>query len=96
MFILKITNAAKSDIIHAMNWYNKEKINLGHEFLEEVNQNFQIIQKNPQAFPVKYIPYHEVPLKRFPYIITYVIQKQNIIIKSIMSGKQHPVRKYRK
>lgn len=96
MFYLKITKAAKKDLVSAAAWYNKQKNNLGYEFLEEVNSYLKTIQKNPQLFAVKYLPYHEAPLSRFPYIITYIVQKQNVIVKAIMASKQFPSKKYRK
>ncbi len=95
MFVLKITKAAKSDLAHVIEWYNRKQTNLGYAFLEEVNQNLKFIVSNLQLFQVKYAPYHEVPLKRFPYIITYIVKKQEIIVKSVMAGKQNPIKKYR-
>ena len=95
MLNLKITQAAKVDVLHIIDWYNHRQENFGYKFLEELNLNLKIIQKNPQAFPVKYPPYHEVILRHFPCIITYIVYKKDVIIKSVMGAKQHPSKKYR-
>lgn len=73
MYRIQITKGALKDLEAAEKWYNKKRTALGFELLEEVNSHLNLLQQNPQIFPCKYYPYHEFPLKRFPYIITYII-----------------------
>jgi len=48
---VEFLKAAKLDIKHAKNWYNFQRINLGNEFLFEVEKLQAQIQANPEQFP---------------------------------------------
>lgn len=96
MYTIEITKAAKSDVEAIINWYETKKTDLGNQFLDQLNNCLITIQKHPKAFPVKYAPYHEVILKQFPYVLSYIIQREKIVITAVMGAKQHPLKKYRK
>lgn len=96
MYHIDISKSARKDIVSAIDWYNIKKQDLGYQFLEELNDYIQVLKDKPNAFPVKHFPYHEFPLKRFPYIVVYIIQKKQVIIKAVLSAKKLPSKKYRK
>jgi plasmid stabilization system protein ParE len=74
-------------------WYEKQRKDLGEEFLAEVDQKLKIIQSNPQLFAVVKKPYHQAPLERFPFLIVYEIIKNDIIVYAIFHTSRNPNKK---
>lgn len=74
-------------------WYEKQRKDLGEEFLAEVDQKLKIIQSNPQLFAAVKKPYHQAPLERFPFLIVYEIIKNDIIVYAIFHTSRNPNKK---
>lgn len=48
-------------------WYEKQKENLGEDFLKEVEKKLKVVHSNPFLFASIKKPYHQAPLERFPF-----------------------------
>ena len=81
---------AELDMREAALWYEKEKANLGIEFLEAVEEKLKIIESNPQLFEVKYKEVHRAFLNRFPFAIHYKVEEQNIFILAVLHTSLNP------
>lgn len=75
-------------------YYESQKLNLGEEFIEEVEKLFLTIKLNPLLFSAIQQPYHQAPLKRFPFVIVYQVIKKDIIVYAVFHTKRNPKRKY--
>jgi plasmid stabilization system protein ParE len=92
---LRVHAAAETDIQSAADWYDQQREGLGDEFLEAVEEAFQIIQQLPrgglaaQAAP----PGREVRrygLKRFPYSVFYEVSDEDIIVLAVTHQRRKP------
>jgi plasmid stabilization system protein ParE len=80
MFKVIILPLAKQDIAKSSNWYNLQKKDLGLKFTKAVRSEVKTICKNPDAFVKRYKNVHTAVMKKFPFLIHYLIQKETEII----------------
>jgi len=94
VYKLEIWNKAKIEIIEGYFWYVSKKSNLGFEFIEEVEEMFEYINKYPEHYQIKYKErYREAVLKRFPYLIIYEIIQQTMVVYAVFPTKDYPNKK---
>ena len=74
-YTINITPIAKNDIKYAAHWYNKKQKGLGNQFLKQVRLITTSIEKNPFNYAVRFDEVHTAVLKRFPYMIHYLVDK---------------------
>lgn len=89
-FNISFIPPAVEDIEDAKQWYNSKQKGLGDEFVEEVEESVTNIQNNPFQFPVKHENIRQAQTKRFPYLISFVIEKIEIIVLSVLHGSRDP------
>lgn len=93
-FNLIISDSAEVEVIEAFIWYEDKKIGLGEKFFEELDILFEYIISNPFLFPVKRKKiYHEAVLKKFPFVVIYVIDEMDVVILSVFKTPQNPENK---
>ena len=81
------------EITDTIDYYNKNLKGLGIEFKKEIFKIIELIQLNPYLFQVKFSRFREAVMRRFPYVIIYVIERQTVIIVSVFHVKRNPGRK---
>ena len=88
---LKIEPVAKLDIQNEINYYNNKQKGLGKKFHNEVKVYFKSIQSNP-FFQVRYDEVHCLPLKTFPIMIHYTINKSKkiVIVRALINTSKKP------
>lgn len=91
---LIIKDKASEEIIEAYNWYEKQRIGLGEELFEEINEAFFIILSQPELFQKTYKSYRQFVLRKFPYVIVFEVENLDIIIYSFFHTKLNPEKKY--
>ncbi|MDT0651105.1 type II toxin-antitoxin system RelE/ParE family toxin, partial [Autumnicola edwardsiae] len=89
-YILVVKNEANLEIIEAYLYYEEKRIGLGEEFLEHLDGYFDRITANPEHFPQKRKPYHEIFIKRFPFLVIYEIENGNVVVYSVFNTWQNP------
>jgi len=88
---VEFLKAAKLDIKHAKNWYNFQRINLGNEFLFEVEKLQAQIQANPEQFPKSRNEIRKAVLSRFPYCLFFTIKSNTIKIIAVFHNSRNPI-----
>lgn len=88
---LQILASAEIEISEAFNFYEGKVIGLGRRFLDSVDRSFSIISKSPEIYATKNNSFRACPLKNFPFLIFYAIEKECIVIYSIFNTSQDPV-----
>lgn len=85
-FKLKIEPVAKLDIQNEIYYYNSKQKGLGKRFHNEVKAYFKVIQSNP-FYQIRYDDVHCLPLKIFPAMIHYTINKskKTVIIRALIN-----------
>lgn len=88
-FTIKLTKRAEYNLKSSFNWYEEKRAELGSEFLLSVEANFLILQRSPFRFRIRYLNIiRAIPLKRFPFLVFYIIDGSSIIILAVLHFKQ--------
>lgn len=81
---------AEEDLTKTFVWYEDKRHGLGLDFLLQVDAGLRFIARNPQIYAPVYKETRKHLVKRFPYKIIYVIEKQRIIVLGVLHGKRSP------
>ncbi len=73
---LFVNPSARLDIIEAIDWYNEKQPNLGFRLYKYIQTTLEIIRSNPSGFAVRYKTIHTAIVKKFPYMIHYIVDQQ--------------------
>lgn len=93
IYKLEIREEAYSDIDQSFAYYEKRQRGLGEKFLGDLDLSLQYVIKAPENFLLKRNQYREVVLRKFPYVVTYKIERDKIIIFSVFNTHQDPSKK---
>ena len=85
---VRFSAKARIELENAIEWYENQKINLGMEFLNAVENAVSKIKSNPDRFPSKNLPVRHLPLRRFPFTIFYEADADKIWIAAIWHQKR--------
>src|SRR5688500_9962893 len=89
---LFLREEARSDLAEAFTWYEQRRSGLGYEFARSVRSTLQIIEDNSEQYPLAADDIRKAPLRRFPYVVYYVVLEANISVLAVMHSRRHPRR----
>jgi plasmid stabilization system protein ParE len=94
-FVLR--RVAEKEFDDSIAWYGSERKGLGQEFRATIEEYFQRIADNPERFPkVRGEVRRVVVLRRFPFVIHFLIESERIVILSVFHTSREPQQvKYR-
>ena len=92
----QFSKRALSEIEDAWLWYESANTGLGDIFLRELFFTVTLIEKYPKRFRNTVDNFHEALLKKFPYLIVYYQDADDLIINTVFHCKRHPFKKYKK
>lgn len=87
---LIIRKRAEIQITEAYTWYENKQANLGNDFLLSIEGSLKTIEKDPEAFQLKYKNIRAIYTKHFPYGVFYFINKKDIIVIAIFHLSRNP------
>jgi|SRR6056297_712791 len=89
----RLSRQAEQDVLEGYLWYEKKRKGLGDEFLQEIDRAEKAIVSNPGTFPFRYKKkLRGFVIRRFPYLILYILDNDNIIVFSVFNTRQNPER----
>jgi plasmid stabilization system protein ParE len=83
-----VTAEAEKDLRDAIKWYTQQQKGLGNTFYKNINKAFTIIKNNPLAFENRYAEVRTFTMRKFPFLIHYIIFNNNIYIVNILHTAQ--------
>jgi plasmid stabilization system protein ParE len=83
---------ATAEIQDAFGWYERQRLGLGGEFLQAVRETLRGIEQAPLQYPKIRGEVRRALLRRFPYSILYVAEKERTVVFSCFHGKRDPRR----
>jgi plasmid stabilization system protein ParE len=92
-FSIEIRQLASLDIVEAFDWYESQKMGLGEEFLESLDEFFKSLLSNAHAYSYYKKPIRQGRLKRFPYMVVFETAEEHVIVYSVFMTGQDPSRK---
>src|SRR5690606_6087316 len=90
---LIISGKAKYEIEEAYFYYEYAQKGLGDKFITHLDNYLERISTSPWQFPEKRSPYREAFVRKFPFLIIFEIQNNNIVIYSVFNTSQDPQKK---
>lgn len=84
-----VTHKARVDIQATVRWYNSKQKGLGKRFYFFFNQAISTLQSTP-FFQIRYDEIRCLKIKRFPYLIHYLVDDEHVYILAVISTHQDP------
>jgi len=82
--------AAEHELREGYAWYEERVPGLGFEFVRAADACVQIIQRNPDIYPVVYKEVRQGIVRRFPYSILYLVVQDRVIVISVFHSSRDP------
>ena len=86
MWNLSYRPEVEDDIVGAVTWYDEKQLGLGDELLLEYLAAIQRIRDNPLLFAIAANGLRPCRLKRFSYIVHFVVDGNDILVVALMGG----------
>lgn len=83
---------AEADIAQAALWYERQSAGLGEEFVTAVDECFDLLGRQPEAFPVVYRSARLGLLRKFPYLVVYRVFPNFVSVVAVIHGRRNPRR----
>jgi len=89
---LRVNPRVWDEVEEAILWYERQRVGLGMELAETVDEAFSDIVENPERWPLWQVdaPYRRRVLSRFPYAIFYTADPQTVRIVAVAHTKRQP------
>ncbi|HEY3856077.1 MAG TPA: type II toxin-antitoxin system RelE/ParE family toxin [Verrucomicrobiae bacterium] len=88
---LVLRRTAESEFGDAIEWYESQRKGLGKEFRLVIQHHFDRIAANPELFPlIRGEVRRAVIVRRFPFVIHFLIETQRIVILSVFHTSRNP------
>jgi plasmid stabilization system protein ParE len=93
-----LRRVAEKEFDGSIAYYENEREGLGQEFRTTIEQYFQRIADHPEWFPkIRGEVRRAVVLRRFPFVIHFLIEAERIVILSVFHTSREPEQlKYRR
>ena len=89
-FKLIIGNEAESDLLDAVKWYEENLMGLGSNFLASADTTIQSIIQSPEKYPKVFKNIRRALIRKFPFGVHYLIDKEKIIILAVFHFRRNP------
>jgi len=87
----QLSREAELDIEDGYFWYENQTSGLGEELLESLNTARKAILDNPTTYRIIYKKkVRKFVLGRFPYLILYIVEAEDINVISVFNTNLHP------
>jgi plasmid stabilization system protein ParE len=87
---ITIQPEAELDLTAAFRWYEGQRPGLGREFLQCVEHVFQRICETPELHAVTYNEVRQTLVRRFPYVVCYVLEADCVDVVAVFHGRRDP------
>jgi hypothetical protein len=84
-FNINYTIPALIDADETAEWYNHKIPGLGFRFLQDMYHTVDSIERNPFSFSVLEAPVRKAGFNKFPYIILFTADENNVFIIAVVS-----------
>ncbi|MEG3836737.1 MULTISPECIES: type II toxin-antitoxin system RelE/ParE family toxin [unclassified Microcoleus] len=85
-----LSPAAQEEFDEAVDWYEQQSAGLGVEFLNRVEESLDLISATPEAYPIVFPEMRRIVVRKFPYLIYYRVEPEQIVVLAIFHSKREP------
>ncbi|MBD3228699.1 MAG: type II toxin-antitoxin system RelE/ParE family toxin [Candidatus Lokiarchaeota archaeon] len=92
MTIITFVLEAEEEMNISAQYYNQQASGLGLDFLKKIEKSLEYILKDPERWPIAYKNIHKYNIRRFPFSLYYVFEKNKdkIIILAVAHQRRKP------
>ncbi len=90
MFALNFKPDVYVDIQVAYDWYEKQKIGLGEDFLLALEDSYIKITQTPKIYQKIHKHIRRSLVHRFPYSLFFIIEEDKIVVIAVLHIKRKP------
>lgn len=87
---ISIRPEAKAEIERAHSWYEDRRPGLGQESLLALDAVLLRAAQSPDTFPLIARRTHRAVLRRFPYLVFYVVERERLVVTALFHGHRDP------
>ncbi len=81
---------AELDLDEAVRWYALENSELAESFLLEFRDAVRAVSRSPLGFQKRYKSVRAFAMKKFPYNVYYILDKETMFVIAILHHKRNP------
>ncbi|MDO8749466.1 MAG: type II toxin-antitoxin system RelE/ParE family toxin [Candidatus Omnitrophota bacterium] len=89
-YLLSFLPEVEEDTVSAYIWYEEKSKGLGEEFLRAFYASAAEIARTPNLYPKIYKNFHRKLLKRFPYVVYFLIESGSVIVYGLFHCARNP------
>ncbi len=78
------------DTQEAFKWYEKKREGLGYVLIEEIEKCYKMLSKHPYHYSYINKKFRRIKVNRFPYLIIFKIDGNDVIVNSVRHAKRKP------
>lgn len=90
---LVYTERALADIDLAIEWYERQRKGLGHEFLDCLEVSILRIARTPEMYGTKHADLKAAPIRRFPYTVFYAAEPTEVVVHAVFHNRLDPAKR---
>ncbi len=84
------TEEARIDVKDSFDWYENKQKELGKRFIADIDKQLTYIIENPFSFKERTDHKRICPLKKFPFLIVYEVEHDQIVVYAIFHTSLNP------
>lgn len=90
-YLVLLDSRAVNDIQYIMDYYDFKQTGLGDRFKKAIDKYFSALSIQPY-FQIKYDSVHCLPIKKWPYMIHFTVDKKNkkVYVRAVVPTKANP------
>jgi toxin ParE1/3/4 len=87
---LIIRPEAEAELLQAVKWYEEKIKGLGTNFLLNIEATIESILRIPEAYTPTYKNTRRALVRKFPFGVHYIVEKEDIVILAIFHARRNP------
>ncbi len=89
-FPIELHEAAEAELWETIDWYDAQRENLGKDFALELERVVKSISQTPNAFAKVEGETRKAVLRRFPYIVIFMLKDEIVTVLAIFHTSRSP------
>jgi plasmid stabilization system protein ParE len=78
------------DLAAAYGWYEGQRAGLGEDFLAEIEESLDTIERFPEMFAQVHGEVRRAMVSRFPYAVFYRIEREQVVVLTVLHTARDP------
>jgi len=91
-FRLRVTARALRETQAAYDWYERQRPQLGAEFISVLDVELRAIRERPTSYPIVHRSVRRALLRRFPYAVFFDMSGTAVLVIAVLHAARDPRR----